>query len=133
MTTDQQTAIGVRRRPASRTGATSSPLPARRCGHPDDAEPFSLIGRKLSPRLRLEHIILAPGGERPADAVTRRLALVVVEQGEVELELTNRLCQRFASGAVLYTAGLRLRLLRNVGANMVLMSFLARRAEEESP
>jgi hypothetical protein len=129
----RQMGIGVSPRPACRTGAPLSPLPARPCGHPDDAEPFSLIGRKLSPSFRLEHIILAPGAERPADAVTQRLALVVVEQGDVELELTNRLCRRFASGAVLYTAGLRLRLIRNVGANMVLMSFLARRADEESP
>ena len=50
----------------------------------------------------------------------------------MELELTNRLCQRFASGAVLYTAGLPLPVIRNAAGNTVPISFLSRRADEES-
>ena len=98
----------------------------------DDFGRVSLIGRKLSRRFRLELIVLVPGAERPPDAVTRRAALVVVERGEIEIELTNRVCQRFGSGAVLYTAGLPLRVIRNVAPETVLMSFLSRGAHEES-
>ena len=58
----------------------------------------------------------------PAGAVT-------VQQGEIELELTNRACQRFTSGAVLYTAGFSLRAIRNVAGVPALMSFLSRRAK----
>lgn len=117
------------RRPCPAEGETS-PLESDRSLQ--DTGRVSLIGRKLSRRFRLEQIVLVPGAERPPDAVTQRAALVVVERGEIELELTNRVCQRFASGAVLYTAGLPLRVIRNVAPDTVLMSFLSRRADEES-
>lgn len=116
---------------AARAGEGKTP-PPRPADPLDDTRRFSLLGRRPSPQFQLEQIVLVPGGERPPDAVTRRPALVVVEHGEIELELTNRLRKQFASGAVLYTAGLPLRVIRNVGADTVLMSFLSRRADEES-
>lgn len=93
---------------------------------------FSLVGRTWSRPFQLELIALAPGDERSPDELTRRLALVVVEYGEIELELTNRVSQRFASGAVLYTTGLPLRVIRNVGPDTVVVSFLSRCTDEES-
>jgi hypothetical protein len=58
---------------------------------------------------------VAPGDERAYREAEWRDALVLVVRGEIELEARSGRRERFARGAVLSLAGLRLRALRNRG------------------
>jgi hypothetical protein len=61
-------------------------------------------------------VAVPPGDERDYREADWRDALVLVVRGEIELEAFSGHRERFARGAVLSLAGLRLRLLRNHGA-----------------
>ncbi len=61
-----------------------------------------------------ERVVLAAGETRPYDRNAWAGLLVVVADGELELETLHGLRQRFGHGSVLSLAGLSLRLLRAV-------------------
>ncbi|ACZ84014.1 hypothetical protein Aros01_03353 [Streptosporangium roseum] len=58
---------------------------------------------------------LACGEARPYDPAEWRDAIVRVEGGQVELETADGARRRFGHGAVLWLAGLPVRVLRNPG------------------
>ena len=68
--------------------------------------------------MRFERRLVAvpPGGARDYDEADWRDALVLVVRGEIELEERGGRRERFARGAVLSLAGLRLQALHNRGA-----------------
>jgi hypothetical protein len=66
--------------------------------------------------LEVRTITLDPGGERPFDEEEWRDALVLVEQGAVELASATGASWRFATGDMLWLSGLWLRALNNPGA-----------------
>ena len=72
-------------------------------------------------------VVLEPGTSRPSGDVEWRDAIVMVESGDVELECAAGGRRRFAAGAVLWLAGIDLRLLHNVGAGPVVLVAVSRR------
>lgn len=86
----------------------------------DGPDRMSLFGRRLQPGLRRRLIVVAPGRRRPYDRAEWRDAIVVVEDGEIDLECTEPGgpvggSHRFRRGAVLWLDGLPLRALYNPG------------------
>jgi hypothetical protein len=74
------------------------------------------------------HVVtVPPGGRRAHDDAEWRGALVVITQGEIELEMTDDTSCRLARGAVLWLTGLSLRALRNPGATPAVLVGVARR------
>jgi hypothetical protein len=72
----------------------------------------------------LRVVALAPGDERAYVAAEWRDALVVVEQGEVELRGAGGTCRRFARGDMLWFDGVPLAALHNPGGEpAVLLAF----------
>ena len=93
----------------------------------DDGEPISLLTRRLSPSFERRVFLVAPGRARAYDEADWRDALVVVECGEIELEGRDGGCERFASGALLWLAGLPLRALNNRGGEPTVLVAVRRR------
>lgn len=79
------------------------------------------------PAFELRVVLIAPGHERLYDEAEWRDALVVVEQGEVELEGSGGSSRSFGRGAVLWLVGLPLRALHNRGPEPVSMVAISRR------
>jgi hypothetical protein len=72
--------------------------------------------------------ISIPAGEtRSYDESEWRDALVLVEQGEVEIECLGGSCERFGRGALLCLASLPLRALRNPGSETTRLTAISRR------
>ena len=78
-------------------------------------------------------VTVAPGCERPFEPREWAGAIVVVEQGAIELECLGGTCSRFAAGAVLCFESLPLRTLRNAGREPALLIAVSRRTDEASP
>lgn len=92
---------------------------------PDEPE-LSFLQLPL-PRTFALRLLTIPGGCHLAyDAGAWDDALVVVEQGELELECLAGGSRAFACGAVLSLAGLPLRSLRNAGSEPVLLAAVTR-------
>jgi hypothetical protein len=70
----------------------------------------------MPPAFEVRVLSLSPGGERAYDTDEWRDALVVVEQGELELECASGGRRRFRRGSVLWLSGLPLRSLSAGGA-----------------
>ena len=68
-----------------------------------------------SPPFESYVVTLPPGGRRVHDDAEWRDALVIVERGEIELELSTRGSCRLGRGAVLWLTGLGVRALHNPG------------------
>jgi hypothetical protein len=86
-----------------------------------DEQPVTFLGRPLGPMFRRREITIAPGRTRLYDAVEWRDAVVVVEQGEVQLECRAGRFRTFGRGAVLWLTGLPLRALHNRGNQPVVL------------
>lgn len=80
---------------------------------------------------RRRSIRLEPGESRRSGDAEWRDALVVVEQGDVELECAAGGRRRFAGGAVLWLEGIDLRVLHNVGDGPVVLLAVSRRRTDE--
>jgi hypothetical protein len=78
-------------------------------------------------RFELRVTAVAPGDTLAYRESDWRDALVVVEQGAIDLEWLGGSRQRFGSGAVLWLAGLRLRALDNQGLEPALLLAVSRR------
>ena len=76
-------------------------------------------------------ITITPGAQRAYREAEWADALVLVECGELELECASGGTRRFAPGAVLFLAGLPLRLLRNCGRESVVLTAIRRNAIRE--
>lgn len=86
----------------------------------------SLLERPPPPPFRLRIVTVPPFTELAYDAGEWRDALVVVEQGELELETVHGVTCRFGVGDVLWLAGLSLRALRNCGTETVVLAAVSR-------
>ena len=93
----------------------------------DEVGPLPL-GAAAGFRRRL--VLLEPGESRCSGDAEWRDALVVVEQGDVELECAAGGRRRFSGGAVLWLEGIDLRVLHNVGAGPVVLLAVSRRRAE---
>lgn len=72
-------------------------------------------------------MVLAPGAERPYDEAEWRDALVVLERGQVDLELVEGRRWRLREGSVVWLSGLPLSAIRNPGAEPALLVATSRR------
>jgi hypothetical protein len=95
--------------------------------------PPALLGRRLPPQFERRTTMLAPQGSRPYDEAAWRDALVVVAQGQVELEGLDGSRHRFGRGAILWLEGLPLRAIHNPGRAPALLVAIARRAARDGP
>jgi hypothetical protein len=84
------------------------------------------------PGFRRRTVVLGPGESRPSGDAEWRDALVVVERGDVELECAAGGRRRFSGGAVLWLAGIDLRVLHNVGDEAVVLLAVSRRRHDNA-
>ncbi|MFF5179641.1 hypothetical protein ACFY2Q_16605 [Micromonospora sp. NPDC000316] len=94
----------------------------------DDGEgPFSFLRSRLGPDMGMRVVALPPGGALDYDEADWRDAIVVIEQGQVELEAVSGARQTVGCGDVLWLAALPLRALHNRGAVTALLVAVSRR------
>jgi hypothetical protein len=93
----------------------------------DCPDRLSIAGRRLPAGFERRVITVEPGGERPYDPAEWWDALVVVEQGEIELECRAGHLARFKHGDTLWLTGLPLRTLRNHGSVPAVLVAVSRR------
>jgi hypothetical protein len=106
----------------------SSTATGRPWGEMDaDARALSFLGRPLPPAFTLLAVTVAPGAEHDVVATQWHDALVVVERGAIELDGTDGSRAAFATGAVLFLAGLPVRALCNRGAEPAVLVAVRRR------
>ena len=84
------------------------------------------------PGFRRRTVVLSPGESRPSGDADWRDAVVVVERGDVELECAAGGRRRFSGGAVLWLAGIDLRVLHNVGDEAVVLLAVSRRRDDDT-
>jgi quercetin dioxygenase-like cupin family protein len=94
----------------------------------EDARPLTFIDAPLPPGFERRTIVYAPGAEVPFDEEDWRGVLVVVRQGELELERRAGGRRRFGPGSILWAEGLALRWLRNPGIAPTVLVAVSRRA-----
>jgi quercetin dioxygenase-like cupin family protein len=92
----------------------------------EDEGRLSFLSNRLPPAFAVRVCTLEPGTSRPFDPEEWRDALVVVEQGEVDLECHAGGRRRFRRGAMLSFAGLSLRRVHNAGAEPVVLVAVSR-------
>jgi hypothetical protein len=71
-------------------------------------------------------VVLEPGVSRPTHDAEWHDALVMVTCGDVDLECAAGGRRRFAAGAVLWLAGIDIRVLHNVGVDPVVLVAVSR-------
>jgi quercetin dioxygenase-like cupin family protein len=91
----------------------------------EDGLPFQ-EGR-AGERFCVRALTLAPGCSHPYAAAEWKGALVVVSEGEVELETRAGACWRFHAGDVLWLEGLALKALKSPGPADTLLIAVSRR------
>src|SRR5215831_18959977 len=94
----------------------------------DANDRLSFLGRQLPMSFVLKVLTLPPGDEEPYREDEWADAIVIVEQGELELECTAGGSRQFRRGAILWFAGLPLRTLRNRGEVPVVLTAVSRAA-----
>jgi quercetin dioxygenase-like cupin family protein len=90
-------------------------------------------GGRLPPWADLRLVLLEPGRRLGYDSAAWRDAVVVVEDGELELEWLSGDRQRLVRGDLLWLCGLPLRALRNPGRSTTVLVAIARRPEPAPP
>ena len=85
------------------------------------------------PAFARHEVVLAPGDVRAYLAAEWRDALVVVEQGTLELVGVSGTRRRLERGALLWLAGLPLRALRNPGPSRTVIVGISRRPMSSPP
>jgi hypothetical protein len=98
-----------------------------------DRERFTLLGRCLPGGLRRREVVLAPAESLPYVEADWRDALVVVEQGAIEIECARGGRRSFKAGDVLFLTGLGLRTLHNHGLEPALLSAVSRGTMSSAP
>jgi hypothetical protein len=90
----------------------------------------TLLGRLLPPAFVRREVVLAPDAERAYVAAEWRDALVIVEEGSLELVGLSGTRRRLECGAILWLWGLPLRSLRNPGSVNTRIVGISRRTDE---
>src|ERR1044071_4876848 len=93
----------------------------------DCPERLSIAGRALPAAFVRREIVVAPGNERPYDPEEWVDSLVVVRDGEIELECRAGHLATFRRGDILWLTGLPLRVLRNRGTEPAVLVAVSRR------
>ena len=93
----------------------------------DDGEPLTFLGRGLSPAFERRYVRLAAGDSRPHRDADWEGAIVVVEDGAIELECVRGGRRRFETGAVLWLSGVPLVAMHNPGPSPALVVAVWRR------
>jgi quercetin dioxygenase-like cupin family protein len=93
----------------------------------DDRSPLPFADRRLSPRFERRAVVIAPGCARAYHEAEWRDAIVIVESGQIELELVGPGRPCFERGDVLWLDGLPLRALHNRGSEPAVLVAVARR------
>lgn len=95
----------------------------------DDADRLALTAAgNRAPHVRTSMLTLEPGTAIDYRKVGWPGALVIVEQGDLEIECASGARARFPAGSVLTFEGLNLRRLHNTGACSLILHALSRRA-----
>ena len=89
-------------------------------------------GMQLPPRFQLRLVIVGAETARAFDPAEWGDALVLVEQGELELEGSTGARWRFKAGGVLWLAGLNLRALHNPGKSPTVLIAITKRTDESA-
>jgi hypothetical protein len=90
----------------------------------------TLLGRPLPPAFVRREVVLAPDAERAYVAAEWRDALVIVEEGSLELVGLGGTRRRLECGAILWLWDLPLRSLRNPGSVNTRIVGISRRNDE---
>jgi hypothetical protein len=90
-------------------------------------EGLSFLERALPPQFDRRVVEVAPGVSRIYMEAEWQDELVVVEQGQIELECLRGCCHRVERGAVLWLSGLPLRALHNRESEGVRLVAVSRR------
>ena len=96
-----------------------------------DARALSFLQLPLPRSFDLRLVAIPAGESRAFVAAEWADALVVVEQGAVELECDRGGRRAFATGAVMFLTGLPLRTIRNPGPEAALLAAVSRTAHME--
>ena len=91
----------------------------------------SFLGSPVPHGFQVRRIVVDCGAERPYDEAEWLDAVVLVEEGEVELECVQGSRHRFAGGDLLWLVGLPLRVLRCCGTGPVVLLAVSRPATDE--
>lgn len=94
----------------------------------DDELPFA--DGRLPAAFERRSVVVEPGAALAYDPAEWTGAVVVLQQGVVELESVDGGRQRFERGAVLWFDGLPIRALRNPGEHAAVLIAVARRDRE---
>jgi hypothetical protein len=92
----------------------------------DDADRISFLGAQCPENFRLSVVVLQPRDAIEWPPADWPAALIVVEQGQLEVELRSGARAWFREGAILAFAGLPLRRLRNPSGVPLVLSALSR-------
>ena len=90
-------------------------------------DPLSFSGRALPAFCELRLVRVEPGCEHPFVEDEWSDAIVVVEEGQIDIECVEGGVRQFPQGAILFLAGLPLRALVNRGAVPAVLSAVSRR------
>jgi hypothetical protein len=94
-----------------------------------DSERLSFLGRDLPETFVCREISIECRSERPYDGREWVGALVVVEEGELELECLAGSRSQFARGSVLFLESLHLRTIRNAGDERLVLTAVTRKPD----
>ena len=92
-----------------------------------------VVRRKPPPGFVIREIAIPAGGLLAYDAAQWHDTLVVIDQGELELECGEGLRFAFKPGDVLFLAGLGLRTIRSTGVEAVVLTAVSRWLCEPRP
>jgi glyoxylase-like metal-dependent hydrolase (beta-lactamase superfamily II) len=92
----------------------------------DDRSPLSFLGRQLPPAFERRVVVLAPEHSWVYEDAEWRGALVVVEQGQIELECLDGSRHYFGRGDVLWLERLPLRALHTHGHTSAVLVAVSR-------
>lgn len=94
-------------------------------GTAGDGDPLDSAGR-LWPTFVARRVALAARSTHPFDESLWRNALVVVEQGRIELETVSGVRRVFGAGDILWLTGLNLRALHNPWPEVAVLAAVSR-------
>jgi hypothetical protein len=87
----------------------------------------SFLGRRIADEFEARRAVVAPDRPLSLDEAEWARALVVVEQGRIELEWLGGARRTFGCGAILWLTGLSLRAVRCHGPEPSVLLVLSRR------
>lgn len=94
---------------------------------PEHEPPLSFLDRRSSAAFEISQLIILPGSQAEFGAGAWQGSLVVVEQGEIEVEGMHGTHRCFGAGAVVCLEGIAIRALRNRGSVVTVLSKVTRR------